>query len=101
MRCVLESVVRPSLRTLITLMLLVVLCVSGCHAPGPEVILIPALPLETEPMLTAEPITLKVLVWNSSNQAFDISKKVTVPAGMTLHFVPIDEIIADLKHTNR
>jgi len=77
--------------------LLAVVFVTACHAPGPEIVLIPALPIETEPMLTAEPITARFLVYNPDSKAFDISKKVTVPAGMTLHFVPIAEILEDLR----
>lgn len=72
-----------------------VCAIASCHAPGPAIILVPALPDDTEPMLTAEPLHVRVLIWNHETKAFDISQRVWVPAGMTLHFIPIDELIKE------
>ena len=94
------SASRPGYNGNTTAVLAVVLFVASCvivscHAPGPEIILVPALPDETVPMLTAEPITVRVLIWNEDSEAFDISQRVTVPAGMTLHFVPLDKLLKE------
>jgi len=88
---------KQSVLVLILGMLVSITYVTACRGPGPNITLIPAIPNETEPMLTAEPITARFLLWNKDTKTFDISKRTTIPAGMTVHFVPIDDIIGSLE----
>jgi hypothetical protein len=78
-----------------------VIASSGCYAPGPEVVLVAALPGQEVPMLTADPIRARVLLFNPETGGFDISRHVTIPAGMTVQYVDIEQILDELQKYKR